>query len=238
MATRGRGSEPVGAAAPIEAVVERMTAIAGSLPAEDGVARFNDLYLATTRQLLEETRADVFEDGAFLARLDVVFAELYFEAVDADAARVAPARAWAPLFDARRRPRVAAIQFALAGMNAHINHDLAVALVETFRDLGVEPQRDSPQHRDYLRVNQILERVEERVKERFATGLVGVADEALGRLDDVLAMWKVARARDSAWAHAETIWAIRDLPALRDAFLLTLDRMVGLAGRGLLLPTL
>ena len=191
-----------------------------------------------TREVLRETRTDAFEDSAFLVRLDVVFADLYFAAVDADAARVAVARAWAPLFSARRRPRVAAIQFALAGLNAHINHDLAIALVRTFRDLGTEPERDSPEHRDYLRVNAILERVEERVKERFATGLVGLADEALGRVDDVLAAWSVARARDSAWTHAETLWAIRDLPALRDAFLLTLDRTVGFAGRGLLVPTL
>ena len=227
-----------GGGAPVDAVLERMAAIAASLPAEDGVARFNDLYLAVTREVAAETRTDAFEDPAFLATLDAAFASLYFEAVDADAARARVARAWAPLFDARRRDTVAPIQFALAGMNAHINHDLAIALVATFRDLGVAPERDSPEHRDYLRVNVLLERVEERVKERFTTGLIEVADEALGRLDDVLAMWKVARARDSAWTHSEMLWAIRDAPTLRDAFLLTLDRMVGLAGRGLLVPTL
>ena len=215
-----------------------MSAIAAALPPADGVARFNDLYLAVTREVLADARADAFEDGAFLARLDVVFAGLYFRAIDADAARARVARAWAPLFAARRRARLAPIQFALAGMNAHINHDLALALVETFRERRLSPRRDTPQHRDYLRVNLILERVEERVKGRLATGLVGVADEALGRLDDVLAMWSVARARDAAWTHAETLWALRERPPLRDAFRLTLDRTVGLAGRGLLLPTL
>ncbi len=76
------------------------------------------------------------------------------------------------------------------------------------------------------------------MKRRFSTGLVGVADEALGRLDDVLAMWSVACARDAAWTHAETLWALRELAPLHDAFRLTLDRTVGLAGRGLLVPTL
>ena len=238
MSTSGRPATPSGTTAPIDAVLQRLAAIAGSLPPEDGVAHFNDLYLATTRAIADETRGEAFEDPAFLARLDVAFADLYFEAVDADAARGQVARAWAPLFEARRRGGVAPIQFALAGMNAHINHDLALALVATFRDLGAEPERDSPPHRDYLRVNAILERAEEAGKERFATGLLAVADEALGRLDDVLAMWKVARARDSAWTHAEMLWAVRDAAVLRDAFLLALDRMVGLAGRGLLVPTL
>jgi Family of unknown function (DUF5995) len=215
-----------------------MTAIAESLPPDDGVACFNELYLAVTREVLAETRVQAFEDPAFVARLDVVFAGLYFSAVDADAAHSPVARAWAPLFQVRSHKRIAAIQFAFAGMNAHINHDLGLALVAALREQGLRPTRDSAQHRDYLLINELLERVEERVKERFAKGLVGVADEALGRLDDVAAMWSVARARDAAWTHAETLWAIRDAPPLQEAFLLTLGRMVGLAGRGLLIPTL
>jgi len=219
---------------PVAGVVKRMEEIATSLPAADGVARFNDLYLAVTREVGAETRAETFEDPDFLSRLDVVFADLYFAAVDADARGVGAGRAWAPLFEARARRGIAPIQYALAGMNAHINHDLALALLEAFHDVRGGPRRGSAQHRDYLRVNAILERVEERVKARFATGLIGVADEALGRLDDVVAMWKVARARDSAWTYAETLWAIRDRREHRDALVGALGRMVGLAGRGLL----
>lgn len=213
-----------------------MAAIEKSLPAEDGVARFNDLYLAVTGSVQEQVAEAAFEDQHFLATLDVVFAELYFTAVDAADGSVS--RAWAPLFESRARPGIAPIQFALAGMNSHINHDLCVALAATCRELGVEPQAGSPQHRDYLKVNRILERVEDAVKARYATGLVGVADEALGRLDDVLAMWSVARARDAAWTQTETLWALQSFPGLADEYLLALARIVGLAGRGLLLPTL
>jgi hypothetical protein len=221
---------------PILAVIERMAEIAESLPGEDGVSRFNDLYLEVTRQVLAETRSDTFEDPHFIARLDEVFAELYFAAIDADRSGRAVSRPWVPLFAARRHKRIAPIQFALAGMNAHINHDLALALVRTFEDMQLRPVRRSAQRRDYRRVDEILARVEERVKERFARGLVGAADEALGRLDDVVAMWKVARARDAAWTHAETLWAVRSVPPVRDAFLLTLARTVGFASRGLLVP--
>ncbi len=213
---------------------QRMGVIGRPLPAEDGVACFSHLYLEVTRHVLAETRRDAFEDPRFLERLDVAFAELYFAAVDAAEARKAISRPWRPLFAARGHERIAPIQFALAGMNAHINHDLALALVRTFGDLGLHPTRDSPQFRDYRRVDAILARVEER----FAEGLVGIADQALGRLDDVVAMWKVTRARDAAWTHAETLWALRRLPALRDAFVLALARTVGLAGRGLLIPVL
>jgi hypothetical protein len=222
----------------IGAVIERMRAIEAGLPQADGVARFNDLYLAVTREVAVQAGREAFEDPRFLSRLDGVFADRYFAAVDAETGGEEVPPAWAPLFEARSRPRIAPIQFALAGMNAHINYDLCLALVETCAELEIAPEAGLPQHRDYLRVNGILERVEERVKERLASGLVGCTDEALGRLDDVLAMWSVARARDAAWAYAEVLWELRELPSLRESFLETLARIVGLAGRGLLLPTL
>jgi Family of unknown function (DUF5995) len=56
------------------------------------------------------------------------------------------------------------------------------------------------------------------------------------RLDDVVAMWNVARARDAAWANAEALWALRGEHALSARYLLALDRMVGLTARGLLVP--
>jgi len=219
-------------------VIERLKAIGDRLPEDDGVARFNDLYLAMTREVEAEVGRQGFEDPRFLSHLDLVFAGRYFAAVDAaDGGDPIPG-AWAPLFEARARPRIAPIQFALAGTDAHINYDLCVALVQTCTDLDVPPQDDSPQHRDYLKVNAILAKVEADVKKRFDTGLVGVADEALGRLDDVLAMWSIDRARDAAWTHAKVLWALRDSSALEADYLSTLARIVGLAARGLLVQTL
>jgi hypothetical protein len=167
-----------------------------------------------------------------------VFARLYFEAIALwirDRARCP--RAWAPLFDGRHRPGVAAVQFGVAGMNAHINRDLPVAVVRTCEAMGVTPGRGTPQHADYERVNQLLEQVEARAVERLATGLVGAVARGLGRVDDVMAMWQVRRARDAAWINGEVLWSLRALPPLAGEYLATLDRMTGFAGRGLLLPT-
>lgn len=121
-------------------------------------------------------------------------------------------------------------------MNAHINRDLPIALVRTFRAHGIEPRRASPQRRDFRRVNRLLAETEERVKGRFLTGRLGKADVALGSLDDILAIWKVERAREAAWVNAETLWALRDRPRLQTEFVDTLDCTIGFAGRGLLRP--
>jgi hypothetical protein len=228
----------VGATAdPIKAVEARMEAIAAPLPADDGVARFNELYLAVTRAVEAETRADSYEDPAFIARLDVIFADLYFTAVDDDAAKKDMPKAWAPLFEKRHTKGIAPLQFAIAGMNAHINHDLAVALVSTCDERKVKLDDGTRQHRDYLAVNKTLERVEGEIKARFATGVVGDIDKVAGPLDDVLANWSVARARDNAWLTAKAIHALRGTPMLYDEYMAGLARNVGFAGRALLVRT-
>jgi hypothetical protein len=166
------------AADPIEAVAARMEAIAAPLPADDGVARFNELYLAVTRAVMVETKAASYEDPAFISRLDVVFADLYFEAIAADAQGRELPKAWAPLFEKRHAHGIAPLQFAIAGMNAHINHDLAVALVQVCGEHGIEFGHHTPQYRDYLVVNKTLERVEGEIKARYTTGVIGALDKA------------------------------------------------------------
>jgi Family of unknown function (DUF5995) len=209
-------------------VIVRMRQIRDDLPPRDGVACFTRLYLAVTERVGEAESG--FASPEFLTRLDVGFAQLFFRALED------PPRAWAPLLEARGRPDIAPIQFALAGMNAHINRDLPLALVRTCEELGLELRRDGPEHADFLGVNALLVATEARVKRDFLTGDLAIADEALGEVDDVIAIWNVERARDAAWTNAEALWSLRSSPDLADAFLLTLDRMVGFAGRGLLRP--
>jgi len=223
---------------PITAVLARMNAIASALPAADGVARFDHLYLEETVAVDAAVGSGGFEDPEFIRAVDVAFAGRFFAAVDASSAGNPVPRSWAPLFAARSDPRIAPIQFALAGMNAHINHDLPLVLVSTFEARSAEPGQDSPQRRDYLKINDTIAATEAQVKQEFLTGLVGVADEVLGHIDDVIAMWSITEARNAAWTNAETLWALRDHPDLTAAFEDTLDGTVGFASRGLLVPTL
>jgi len=214
-----------------------MRAIDAALPTRDGIAWFTKLYLRVTEAVNEELPRATFADAAFLARLDVVFANLYFSALKtflADPARTP--RAWAPLLTCRRRKGVAPLQFAFAGMNAHINYDLPLALVTTCRERGIDPLRAHRQHADFVTVNALLERTQAKVKRSFATGFAGVVDEALGTEDDRIAMWNVRRARDAAWINAQTLWTLAPFPSVQRRFVATLDRTVGFGGRGLLVP--
>jgi hypothetical protein len=226
------------AAAPatVDEVLDRLGLIVAALPEADGLAAFARVYQRVTDWVGRHLGDATFRDPLFLARLDVVFAGLFLEAVSAWVRRVDTPRAWRPLFDCRGRPGILPLQFVLAGMNAHINRDLPVALVATCEELGRAPRVPSPEHDDFLTVNGLLARAQDEVKGELAGGVIGLADAALGRLDDRVSMWNVERARDAAWIQGQALWALRDLGPLRRAYVDTLDRTVGFAGRGLLLP--
>jgi hypothetical protein len=222
-------------------VITRMQSTLGPLPKGDGVACFTRLYLSVTEGVQERLAGFVFADPAFLARLDVIFAGLFFTALDAASAKGAHdvPHAWAPLVEERSAHGIAPLQFALAGMSAHINRDLPVALVTTCTELGIELEEGSPQHRDFEHVNTVLADVEARVKAEYLTGVLHTLDRLIhriDRIDDVVAMWNVSRARDAAWANAQALWALRGQPELEASYLAALDRMVGLTCRGLLVP--
>jgi hypothetical protein len=76
------------------------------------------------------------------------------------------------------------------------------------------------------------------VKADFSVGVIGVVDVAAGPVDDVAAMWNVSVARKAAWTNAEVLWTLRRVPHIRSRFFDILDRSTGLAGRGLLTPTM
>ncbi|HEX8155821.1 MAG TPA: DUF5995 family protein, partial [Solirubrobacteraceae bacterium] len=157
---------------PFDAIAAHMECLASTMSEEDGVRIFNDLYLAVTRSVAVEFANGYFEDPAFLSRLGAIFSDRYFDAVERNVAERSVSRAWAPLFQERSETRIAPLGLALAGMNAHINNDLAIALVAAARELGYDLDLDSAHYRDHLRVNMMLLRLLHDVKEHLETGIV------------------------------------------------------------------
>ena len=230
---------PVLGAAPassIDHVIGLMSSIDGSLAAGDGVAWFNKLYQRVTERVAVAIADGIFENPTFIDRLDVVFANLYFDALQAfliDRATVP--RAWTPLFDGNGETGLAPIQFALAGMNAHINRDLMVAIVRVCEEMNLVVDGNSAEKRDFDRLNPILKEVESEVRTSFLDGILSDLDRWLGQVDNIIANWSLVEARSAAWKHAENLWRVRNIDFIEQAYIDGLDGLVGFAGRGLML---
>lgn len=220
----------------IDEVVARLQQLDATLPASDGVRWFNRLYLDVTLAVRQYCQTTTLAAPPFLEQLDVLFANLFFAAFDAAQAGTDVPDCWAPMFEARHDARIAPLQFAVAGMNAHIGHDLALGVIQTCEALGVELTGGSPQHQDYEAVNTILATVEGQTKQWLLTGAIQELDHEVAPVDDTIAIWSIARARDAAWLKAEVVWHIRDHAELFKAYFGALDATVGMECRALLVP--
>lgn len=217
--------------AAVDAVVARMRDLAATLPERDGIAVFNRVYLEVAETAVRRPAARRSGGSWTAAALDVRLAERYLAAVDAAAGgRRAPA-CWRPLLEFRRHPGLRPSQFALAGVNAHIGHDLVLVVVDTCRALRCEP---ADVEGAFHRVGDLLLALEERVREELMPGpeLLRVTDP----LTHLLGAWSPERAREAAWSAARSLWALRRLPDLAEEFVQRLDAAAGLAGRMMLTP--
>ena len=202
----------------------------------DGLKWFNWLYLQVTQAVEARVAGGGFTDPAWLAQLDVQFASLYFSALTSSLSAQATATCWQVLFSSRDRGAIARIQFALAGINAHINHDLPEAIVSTCQVTGTTPDHGGTHYSDYTALNSMLDNLIESAKQTLNVRLPGGALPPTSHLEDTLAAWNVSAARESAWQNAEHLWQIRTVPLLASGFLDVLDGFTTVIGKALLVP--
>jgi hypothetical protein len=222
--------------ATIPEVIRIMQTIDRLCIAADGLKWFNQLYLDVTNAVGGRVAAGGFADPAWLAALDVQFACLYFSALRSSLTGAAAPGCWRALFERRNQSAIARIQFALAGVNAHINHDLPIAIVSACEAFGSAPCHVSAHYSDYTKVNATLESIVNTAKQQLHVRLLGDALPPVSHLEDTIAAFSVTAAREAAWNNAEMLWILRGAPPIRDRTLSSLDGLTALAGKTLLVP--
>jgi hypothetical protein len=242
----------------IERLLARMDALVAELEADWDTGRFFlATYTRTTRAVGAALADGRFEDPAWVEEWDVVFADLYLDALEAyrRSPEEAP-RPWRIAFAAA--PTLPPVAHVLLGMNAHINYDLPQALLavvtpDDFRDPGLLDRR----RRDHERIDAVLaERVaaEDGELEQASGGGRTLLDRVMAPLNREAARRFLREARTKVWhntvslndarqrgaeAYAERL---RDLDALSAAKVVDLLRpgpvlvRLGLVGFGVTLP--
>jgi hypothetical protein len=216
----------------VDDVIRTMQAIDAICIDGDGLKWFNWLYLDVTRAVEARVNAGGFQDAAWMAALDVRFADLYFGALrSALSGEVAP-ECWQVLLDRRDCTALGRIQCALAGVNAHINHDLPIAIVR----MGAAPVHGETHYADYSALNSTLSARIDAAKTELHVRLLGDLLPPVSHLEDTVAAFSVTAAREAAWNNAEMLWALRPFPELSARMADTLDGMTAVIGKALLVP--
>lgn len=220
----------------VEDVLRTMGVIEDTCIDGDGLKWFNQLYLQVTQAVQSRIASGGFSDPPWLAGLDVQFARLYFGALASSLSGQPAPECWQVLFNSRNQTPIARIQFALAGVNAHINHDLPQAIVSNCQATATVPHHGSSQYNDYTALNSTLDGLIETAKRELHVRLLGDPLPPVSHLEDTIAAWSVSAARESAWNNAELLWHLEDAPPLASKFMNTLDGLDTVASKTLMVP--
>src|SRR5216683_64664 len=231
--------------ATIEEVIERLDEIMTYAEAHelrgqhDGVACFSFLYHRITTRVLEGIHSGRFDDPDFVRALDVVFANRYLTALRNNVlAPEAVPNAWSVLFLRRAHPHITRLQFAAAGVNAHVNFDLAIAVADTCAQLGSPPNAGA-KHQSYQEINAIFAGEMQSLREHFESTWERLIDRmVLGRVVNKIDDWLVIATRDVAWEAAEHLCDMRERGEDETDFVSRLDAMAGAGGLAVLIPVL
>jgi Family of unknown function (DUF5995) len=206
------------------------------LDAGDRRAIFATCYLAMTRTMEKNLTEGLFLDTAWVERYLVTFANLYRQALQQrETNDSALPDCWKFAFDTAASGSALVIQDLVLGINAHVNHDLALAL----QSVGIEPMPE--RHEDHDRVNQVLQQatkpVEDAISTLYAPGL-GLLARALGPLGADVTNFSIDAAREHAWSMALALCSSSDATPIRqDAIRQTLDSTATVLAKLVLLPT-
>lgn len=195
------------------------------------LAYFAALYRTVTWRVRAALRGGAFADAARMDRLDTLFANRYFAALELVRRGERPPRCWRVAFNAEVRRGTTILQHLLLGMNAHINFDLPLAALETAPGASLAALRE-----DFLAINAILAGALDDVQAALGefSPLLDVLDRLGGRSDEAIVTFSLVNARDEAW-HEATRLAIEGA-AQRARSIMSLDRRVALLADRILLP--
>ncbi|MGX6600606.1 DUF5995 family protein [Micromonosporaceae bacterium Da 78-11] len=196
--------------------------------AANRVSAFNELYLTITKRV-DGALVGSVDSPEFLELLDVEFAKRYFAALDLwNRDEEDTPDVWEVLFKRAGDVRMSRLVAAMLGVNAHINHDLSLALIATWNETG--PPTDDRIHPDYLLINQIFYEEIPPLRRGFSTRWQLELDEFVGPLDDWSQRVLVTVTRARAWDQARRLWDLRHDQDDFEQARRTMDRAASLLG--------
>jgi hypothetical protein len=164
---------------------------------------FPALYVVVTEKVKEGIAlGTVFEDGARMEQLDVIFANRYLAAYHQHRQGLKPTLSWQQCFEACDQfSSHLILQELLVGMNAHINLDLGVAAAATSPGNAIKGL-----HKDFNSINVILNALVDDIKndlETLSPRFRYILRYVVG--EDAILEFSIKIARNKAWKFAKQL---------------------------------
>ncbi len=218
----------------IAGVIDRLNdIIAESIAGNSRQGYFAALYKKVTVEISKKIHEGYFDDNERMERLDVIFANRYFEACDQYRLQQNCSASWKLSFDACNHWQPMLMHHLLTGMNAHIGLDLgiATATVAAGKDIA------AVQH-DFNKINIILCDMIAGIKATLynmwpLSKLISQLHT--DRLENDIAGFSMHIARDAAWQSALQVAAC-ETDADRQRCIALRDQVVADFGNRLLHP--
>jgi hypothetical protein len=195
----------------IEEMEQRLAPEAASC---DHDAIFGLAYLRVTQNVKDAADHGYFQDRAWLTRIDAVFAQKYFDTMDAWAGgdRTSVPHAWRIALQASDDRTMSGLGDFMLNMNAHINNDFPYVL-EKVGLTAADGSTHKPDHNAYNdRLDSLYHPVFDEEAARFDP-MFNRYDA--GPVDDLVVSTIMRGWREMVWRHAEALAATRGNPALR-----------------------
>jgi hypothetical protein len=194
--------------------------------AGDRRAIFAEAYGTMTANMEQAVGGSAFTDPVWVARLLERFADYYFGAVHSyEHGSGGCPQVWAEAFRYCDERDLHPLQHLFLGVNAHINYDLPLALVDVLDDWPLlAPDRRDARYRDYEAVNRVIGGTIDAVQADVVaerSPMLGWADAVLGRVDEWLFSHLIGDWRDDVWDRAVRL--LESDETTRPALLVAID---------------
>ncbi|MDX2464095.1 MAG: DUF5995 family protein [Porticoccus sp.] len=151
-----------------------------------------------------------FDDSDWMERLDILFAQEYFDAVSNynNVSEDTP-KCWRVAFDVARDKRTTALQDLTIGMVAHIVHDLPLALFKSgIVDVGRDRQLSDHEVANHV-LGELIDQVQDDISKRYSL-VLGFMDNITGNHDETFTESGIRALRAQAWKDAVALTDARD----------------------------
>jgi Family of unknown function (DUF5995) len=182
----------------------------------DQRAIFLSCYLLMTRNIISAIDNLEFRDSAWVNRLMERFAQYYFVALEEYERDPSSAPAvWHSAHDISHAPHTLALQKLMAGINAHVNYDLVLSLVDLLAPEwdALESEQRTDRYNDHCHVNAVIGRTIDVVQDQILDPVMPVMvliDELLGPVDEMLVSHLITQWRETVWRDALQLLETKD----------------------------